>query len=89
MAWLIEFTPEADKLFSKLDNQTQKLIQRYLREKIAPLENPRVRGEMLKGNLAGLWRYRVENYRIICRIIENKLTVVVIKVGHRRDVYEQ
>jgi len=87
MAWRIDFTPDAEKALAKLDRQTQKLIRDYLREKIAPLDNPRVCGEGLKANLSGLWRYRVENYRIICSIADEKLVVLVIKIGHRRDVY--
>lgn len=88
MAWRIDFTPDAEKSLSKLDHQTQKRISRYLREKIAPLENPRSRGEGLKANLSGLWRYRVEDYRIICRILDSRLVVLVIKIGHRREVYD-
>lgn len=80
--------PQADKQFGKLDRNTQKLIRHYLHEKISPLENPRSRGEGLKANLSGMWRYRVENYRIICRIMDDKLVVLVVKVGHRREVYD-
>lgn len=88
MVWQIEFTPDADKLLGKLDPQARKKISRYLREKIAPLENPRSRGEGMSANYAGYWRYRVEDYRIICEIKDEKLVVLVVKLGHRRDIYE-
>lgn len=72
----------------KLPRNVQSQILDYLEYKVATLENPRSRGEGLKANLSGLWRYRVENYRIICRIMDDKLIVAVVKVGHRREVYD-
>lgn len=59
MVWQIDFSPKADKNFEKLDRHTQKKIITYLRDKIAVLDNPRLRGEGLTANKAGLWRYRV------------------------------
>ncbi|MEK6747250.1 MAG: type II toxin-antitoxin system RelE/ParE family toxin [Rickettsiales bacterium] len=88
MVWQIEFSPKADKNFEKLDRQAKKKITVYLRDKVAFLENPRSRGEGLTANKAGLWRYRVGDYRIICQIIDDRLVILVIEAGHRRDIYK-
>ena len=88
MAWQIEFTPDADKLLGKLDHQNRKRISRYIRKTIASLENPRTRGEAMSANYAGYWRYRIGDYRVICEIKDEKVIVLVVKLGHRRQIYE-
>lgn len=88
MAWTIRFTKKADKALGKLDRQTLKNVVREL-EKIAQLEDVRSRGKALTGTLAGLWRYRVGDYRIICDIVDGELIVLVVDVAHRRDVYKR
>lgn len=86
--WSVEFDDRARRELRKLDPQVQKEILRYLRERIAGSPDPRQFGKPLRLNLAGLWRYRVGDYRLICRFEENRFVVFVIKVGHRREVYE-
>ena len=86
--WTVEFDDRARRELRKLDAQNQQAILRYLRERIAVAEDPRQHGKPLRMNLAGLWRYRMGDYRLICRIEENRLVVLVLKVGHRREVYE-
>ena len=86
--WSVEFDDRARRELRKLDPQVQKEILRYLRERIAGSPDPRQFGKPLRLNLAGLWRYRVGDYRLICRFEENRCVVFVIKVGHRREVYE-
>lgn len=86
--WRIEFDDRARRELRKLDFAIQRDILNYLRERIAGAENLREFGKPLRMNLAGLWRYRVGDYRLICRIEENRLVVLVLKIGHRRDVYE-
>ena len=88
MTWTVEFDDRAAKELRKLDKQTQKEILKYLRERIAIDEDPRRFGKPLSKNLAGLWRYRVRNHRIICNIEDGKLTVLVLRLGHRKDIYE-
>ena len=88
MVWQIDFAPAADKNLEKLDRQAKKKITLYMRGQIAELENPRSRGEGMTGNMAGLWRYRVGDYRVICQIIDDRLVVLVVKIGHRREVYK-
>ncbi len=87
MAWQINFEDSAFKELSKLDKQEQKNIIRYLRNRIAVSDDPRNFGQALRANFSGLWKYRVGNYRIICSINDNELTVLVLRVGHRRQIY--
>ncbi|MCQ8128306.1 type II toxin-antitoxin system RelE family toxin [Methylomonas rivi] len=87
MAYKIEFTPKAAKQFSKLDQATKKRIKEVLL-RIEALEDPRAVGKNLQGELAGLWRYRAGNYRILTRIIDDKLVILVVTVGHRREIYD-
>jgi mRNA interferase RelE/StbE len=85
--WRIEITRTAEKQITKLDRTAQKSIQRFLRERLAPTENPRDWGKPLRGEKQGLWRYRVGDYRLICHIQDERITVLVLEVGHRKDVY--
>ncbi|MFN3880891.1 MAG: type II toxin-antitoxin system RelE family toxin [Nitrincola lacisaponensis] len=88
MTWTVEFDDAAAKELRKLDRQAQQEILRYLRERIATDEDPRRFGKPLSRDLAGLWRYRVRTYRMICYIEDDKLVVLVLRVGHRKDIYE-
>jgi mRNA interferase RelE/StbE len=87
LAWQIEFTPEAEKQLSKIDRQTAKRILNFLSERIAPAEDARTAGKALKGVLRQFWRYRVGDHRIICRIQDDRLLILVIRVAHRSDAY--
>lgn len=87
MAWQINFEDSAVKELCKLDKQIQKNILRYLRDRVAVEDDPRRFGQALRNNLAGLWKYRVGDYRIICNINDHELTVLVLRVGHRRQIY--
>jgi mRNA interferase RelE/StbE len=87
-AWAVEFDDRARRELRKLDEKIQLAILRYLRSRIAVAEDPRRFGKPLRRSLAGLWRYRVEDYRLICRIEDERIVVLVLQVGHRRDVYE-
>ena len=71
-----------------MDKQMARRIRDELSE-IAKLEDPRSRGKALTGNLAGVWRYRVGDYRILCDIEDGRLVVVVVDVAHRREVYKR
>ena len=88
MTWKIEWDDRARKELRKLDSSVQKEILSYLRLRIMEANNPRVFGQSLSGNKAGLWRYRVGNYRVICKIEDDILVVFVIGVGHRKEIYE-
>ena len=82
----IEYAPAASKQFTQLDKPIQRRIKKYMSE-IAKLDNPRARGKELTSNLSGLWRYRVGDYRILCRIRDDKLSITVIEIEHRSMVY--
>ncbi|MDA3898321.1 MAG: type II toxin-antitoxin system RelE/ParE family toxin [Desulfobacteraceae bacterium] len=88
MIWKVEFDERARKELRKLDRQAQVNILSYLRTRIATHEDPRRFGDPLRKTLIGLWKYRVGPYRIICYINENVVTVRVLRVGHRKNVYE-
>ncbi len=85
--WTIEIKRTAEKQIQKLDRKAQQLIVRFLRERVAPADDPRQWGKPLHGDKRGLWRYRVGDYRLICDIQDEKITVLVLTVGHRKDVY--
>ena len=87
MAWTIELSDRAERQLGKLDKPIAKRITRFLRERVAPLENPRDLGESLTGNLDAYWKYRVGAFRIICELQDKRLVVSVVKVGHRKEVY--
>jgi mRNA interferase RelE/StbE len=89
MAWQIEFSDDADRDFAKLDQSIQRRIFRYLHERIAKAADPRDFGKPLIHELAGLWRYRVGDYRVLCSVEEEKLTVLVVDIAHRSVIYER
>lgn len=82
----IIYSPKSIKQIAKIDKPIQKKIFKYMDE-VAKLANPRSRGKMLIGNLLGYWRYRVGDYRILCKIQDEALIIFVVEVGHRREVY--
>ncbi len=86
MAWKIEFAQKAEKAFKKLDRTAQQKIDLYIQKYIST--DPLNHGENLKANLRGLRRYRVGDYRIVCEVHEEVLTILVVKVGHRKDIYQ-
>ncbi len=85
--WRVEITRTAEKQIAKLDRAPQHSIQRFLRERLAGSDNPRQWGRALQGEKRGLWRYRVGDYRLICDIQDERITVLVLELGHRKDVY--
>ena len=88
MAWTISYTDTSRKQLRKLDKQTARRILDFLDERIVGARNPRDTGMALTGPLLGtFWRYRVGDTRIICEIQDGKLCVLVIEIGHRREVY--
>lgn len=86
MAWTIEVSREAQKSLGKLGALPAQRIASGLRQ-IAELDDPRDRGKALTGKYSGYWRYRFGDYRVIVRIEDGRMVIVVIAIGHRRDVY--
>lgn len=89
MAWNLEIAPRAQQQLDKLDRTTARRISKFLYERVGRLTDPRQIGEPLQGTLAGLWRYRVGDYRIICTFENDRLVVLVLRIGHRREVYKR
>lgn len=82
------FAPTAEKTFLKFDNSIQLQIKKFI-EKLKTLTDPRATGKALVGNLAGFWRYRVGDYRLLCKIQDKELVIVVVEIGHRREIYKK
>ncbi len=82
----VKLTKRAHKQLKRLDKAVKKRITLYL-EEVEKLENPRSRAKLLTGGFAGLWRFRVGDYRIICDIVDVELTIYAIEIGHRREIY--
>ena len=88
MAWSIELDQTAEKDLSKLDKQIARRITKFLRERLAVLDDPRSIGEALKGSRLGeFWKYRVGDYRIIASIEDELVRIYIVRVGNRREVY--
>ena len=88
MAWTIEYAQSSRKPMERLDPMVRRRIRQFLSERIAMLEDPRQLGGPLQGaHFAGLWRYRVGDYRILVDIQDQVVTVLVVGIGHRGEVY--
>lgn len=87
MAWQIEFVPAAAKELKKLGKAEAARIITTLETRIAALDDPRTLGSALTGDLGGLWRWRIGDYRVVARIEDERITILVVRVAHRREVY--
>ncbi len=88
MTWDYSFTDKALKELKKIGHEPKGKIIKFLKDRIQDGSNPRQFGKALKGDLGEYWRYRVEDYRILCEIKDEELIVLVVKVGNRRDIYD-
>lgn len=86
MIWTVELNKTAQKQFDKLDAVTKKSIAAYM-TRLEMMDDPTQAGAMLTGTLAGLWRYRVGKYRLICELRKNILTIELITIEKRDKVY--
>lgn len=87
MAWKIELGVHAAKDLNQLDRQHARRLLQFLHERVAKLDDPRTIGEALHGELGEFWKYRVGDYRLLCKIHDQIITVTVVKIGHRREIY--
>jgi mRNA interferase RelE/StbE len=88
LAWKIEFSPEAKKNLAKLDRPVAQRITRFFAERVASLENPRTVAAKLAGDTYDdIWRFRVGDYRILTRILDDRIVIYIVDVGHRKEVY--
>ncbi|GHP14298.1 hypothetical protein YK48G_17230 [Lentilactobacillus fungorum] len=88
MSYKLEFSKEAHKALKKMDKHQSALITRWLYMNIDGIDDPHSRGKALTSNLSGYWRYRIGDFRVICEIHEDRLVVLVVSIGHRRDIYK-
>ena len=87
MAWRIEVVPAAAKELKKLGKAEAARIIGTLENRIAVLDDPRSLGSGLTGELRGLWRWRIGDYRVVARIEDERFTILVVRIAHRREVY--
>ncbi len=87
MIYEISTTDKFDKSFKKLDRQAQRIIKTWIEKNLMKCDDPRVHGKALTANRSGQWRYRVGDYRILAEIHDNKLVLILIDVGYRKDIY--
>ncbi|MDD7385250.1 MAG: type II toxin-antitoxin system RelE/ParE family toxin [Actinomycetaceae bacterium] len=83
----VEFTASAVKQLRKLDKQTLRVIKNWVIKNLVDTPDPRLHGKALTGNLAGVWRYRVGDYRLFADIKDSIVTVEFFEVAHRREIY--
>ena len=87
MNYHVEFTKEALKQLKKMDKSNASLILGWIRKNLEGCDNPRIHGKGLTANRSGQWGYRVGDYRIIAEIQDDKVIVLVLNIGHRREIY--
>ena len=88
MRYRVQFTQRALKDLKKLDRHTAALILGWIRKNLENCENPRLHGKALTANRSGQWRYRVGDYRLLAEIEDHTITILILNVGHRRDIYD-
>ena len=89
MAWTVEFSHDAAKALERLDRPDQRRIRDFLDHRLLRAADPRKLGAALSGNLKGAWKYRVGNWRVIARIKDDIVTIYVLRIGYRREVYDR
>ncbi len=84
----VELAVEAERELRELDGQHRKRILKFLHDRVAKLDDPRSIGQALHGSQLGeFWKYRVGDYRLICKIEDVQLIILVLRVGHRKEIY--
>ena len=89
MAWTIEYSDTSWRQLKRMDKDAARRILDYMDKRIAKSSDPRVYGKALSGVLGDLWRYRVGDYRIMCDIQDRHIRILVLQIGHRRDIYRR
>lgn len=84
----VTYTEHAIRQIKKLDKQTQVMLQKWIKKNLIGCTDPRAHGKGLTANRAGQWRYRIGDYRLICDIQDERIQILVLEAGHRRDVYD-
>lgn len=84
----IKILESVEKELSKMDKQTVRIIKNWIVKNLVDTDDPRNKGKALKGNLKGIWRYRIGDYRLFATIEDDIMTVFLFEISHRRDVYK-
>ena len=85
----VVFSDKAKKDLKKLDRHIQALIIGWIEKNLQYCENPRIHGKGLTSNKSGEWRYRIGDYRIICEIKDKEIIILLLNIGHRREIYDK
>ena len=88
MKYKVVFSENAKKNLKKIDKHIAALIIGWLEKNIDGCSDPRVHGKGLTSNRSGQWRYRIGAYRAICEIQDNEVIVLVLEIGHRKNIYD-
>lgn len=88
MKYNVIYEKNALKNLSKIDSKQRIMILSWIEKNLINTENPRQHGKSLKGSLNNYWRYRVGNYRILVDINDREITIIIVNIGHRKDIYE-
>ena len=87
--YAVDYSKSASKALLRMDKSVSRMIYGWVNKNLAGTSDPRIHGKALTGNLNGLWRYRVGNYRLIADIQDDRLVILMLEVGHRREVYDR
>ena len=87
MKYKVLLTEKAKKALKKLDRPTAALIIGWIEKNLENCENPRQHGKGLTSNRYGQWRYRIGDYRLICEIKDKEIIILILEIGHRKDIY--
>lgn len=87
MQYKVDYAKSAIKNLKSLDRPVRQMILNWIERNLIDCSNPRQHGKALVGDHSGKWRYRVGDYRIIADILDDKIVILVLNVGHRREVY--
>ena len=84
MKYKVDYLPSVFKTLEKMDRFTKRIIVEWIEKNLVDCENPRVHGKPLSANRAGQWRYRIGDYRVIAKIEDDRLIILVIAIGHKK-----
>jgi len=87
MKYDVEYSKTAMNTIKKMDSSTSNLIRTWIEKNLMNTENPRIKGKALTGDLKGLWRYRVGDYKILAEIQDTKIVILILDIGHRSKIY--
>lgn len=89
MKYQVLYTKKAIKQLSKIDVNQRNIILAWIEKNLVGIDNPKIHGKALKGNLRNYWRYKIGDYRIITEINNDEIKIIVVGIGHRKDIYER